>query len=183
MRIFYRFFFFVFLIIGFSLEGITQNKAKDEHIRLYIEQFKQIAIEQMMVYGVPASITLAQGILESYSGKSDLARYANNHFGIKCKPEWKGESFAKYENGKYEYYRKYSSTEESFLDHTQFILSRPRYFFLFDFSPTDYVSWAKGLKKAGYATDPNYHNLLISLIKRYKLYLFDKIAITQLASE
>ncbi|MDP4267562.1 MAG: glucosaminidase domain-containing protein [Bacteroidota bacterium] len=169
----------MFVIISVLPGKVISQTDVNEHVYNYIEKFKEIAMNQMMIYGVPASITLAQGLLESGSGKSDLALQANNHFGIKCKSEGTVKGIAILENGKNEYYRKYSSAEESYKDHSQFIITRPRYFFLFDLNPTDYVSWAKGLKKAGYATNPNYHNLLIGLIKKYKLYVYDKLVLSQ----
>jgi flagellum-specific peptidoglycan hydrolase FlgJ len=123
----------------------------------------------MEYYGVPASIILAQGILESRCGTSKLAKEANNHFGIKHSPNWKGDII----KGKYTAYRKYQSDIDSYLDHSALIKSLKRYSFLFNYSQLDYRSLAKGLKKAGYAKDPKYPVLLIKLIEKYELYKFD----------
>jgi LysM repeat protein len=140
----------------------------------YIGKYKEDAIKDMFLTGVPASITLAQGILESESGNSDLARIANNHFGIKCHKDWTGETFHKDDDAKDECFRKYRSALESFDDHSRFLRERQRYAFLFDFETTDYKSWAHGLKKAGYATNPRYADLLIKLIEEHELHKYDK---------
>ena len=142
----------------------------------YIEKYSGDAVKEMQRSGVPASITLAQGILESESGNSDLARIANNHFGIKCHAEWTGESFHKDDDSKNECFRKYNSVLESYDDHSKFLRTRSRYAFLFDLEITDYKGWAKGLKKAGYATNPEYASKLIKLIEDYNLHYFDKEA-------
>lgn len=140
----------------------------------YIETYKDEAIKEMHNSGVPASITLAQGILESGDGNSALARYANNHFGIKCHSSWKGETFIQDDDAKDECFRKYKSAFESFADHSEF-LKRKRYAELFELKITDYKGWAKGLKKAGYATNPKYPELLIDLIEKNDLAKYDKI--------
>jgi len=140
----------------------------------YIERFKQIAIREMNNSGIPASITLAQGILESGNGNSELALKGNNHFGIKCTPEWKGKTMLKDDDQKDDCFRVYSSPEESFKDHTEF-LKRKRYAPLFELDKNDYRGWALGLKAAGYATNPRYPELLISLIERYNLNRFDRM--------
>jgi len=140
----------------------------------YIERFKQIAIREMNNSGIPASITLAQGILESGNGNSQLALEGNNHFGIKCTPEWKGKRMLKDDDQKDDCFRVYSSPEESFKDHTEF-LKRKRYAPLFELDKNDYRGWATGLKDAGYATNPRYADLLISLIERYNLNRFDRM--------
>jgi hypothetical protein len=127
----------------------------------------------MKEYGIPASITLAQGILESGSGNSRLARLANNHFGIKCHKGWTGKTFRMDDDAKNECFRKYKDPSESYRDHSLFLTQRGRYAFLFDYEVTDYKSWAKGLKKAGYATNPKYPQLLINLIERYDLAQYD----------
>jgi len=137
----------------------------------YIDTWKEAAITQMEKYGIPASITLAQGILESGNGKSMLTREANNHFGIKCHG-WDGPGVYHDDDKKGECFRKYRSAEDSFEDHSQFLLKK-RYAALFELKPTDYKGWAKGLKKAGYATDPKYANLLIRLIEDNKLDQYD----------
>lgn len=139
----------------------------------YIHLYKGDAVKDMMKMGVPASITLAQGILESESGNSVLAREARNHFGIKCHKDWNGETFHKDDDAKDECFRKYKSVLESYDDHGRFLRDRPRYAFLFEYEITDYKSWAHGLKKAGYATNPRYADLLIKLIEDHKLNLFD----------
>ncbi|MFC5282593.1 glucosaminidase domain-containing protein [Pedobacter alpinus] len=139
----------------------------------YIQRFKGIAITEMNRYGIPASITMAQAILESGVGKSDLAKYANNHFGIKCTSDWNGKGYYKDDDKKDDCFRVYKNPEESFRDHSEF-LKRKRYAFLFELDKNDYVGWAKGLKQAGYATNPKYPDLLISLIERYNLSQFDR---------
>ena len=140
----------------------------------YIERYKNIAITEMNGSGIPASITLAQGILESGSGNSKLAKEANNHFGIKCATEWKGETILQDDDNKDDCFRVYKSPEESFRDHTEF-LKRKRYASLFELDKNDYRGWANGLKTAGYATNPRYAELLISLVERYDLSRFDRI--------
>ena len=144
----------------------------------YIEYFKDIAMQEMIDYGIPASITLAQGILESGSGKGRLAVEANNHFGIKCH-KWDGDKIFHDDDKKNECFRKYKDPQTSFRDHSVFLTTRSRYEFLFDFKIDDYVSWSEGLKKAGYATDPNYPQKLINIIERYKLYEYDKIVVNK----
>lgn len=139
----------------------------------YIDRFKYIAIAEMDKNGIPASITLAQGLLESGNGNSDLAIKANNHFGIKCNGEWNGKKIYKDDDEKNECFRVYGSAEQSFVDHSEF-LKRKRYAALFDLKKDDYKGWAKGLKEAGYATNPKYPDLLINLIERYQLYRFDR---------
>src|SRR5690606_39129704 len=141
----------------------------EEYIRIY----SSLAVEEMERSGVPASITLAQGILESGNGNSRLAREGNNHFGIKCGSGWNGRKTYKDDDHRNECFRAYPSVKASFRDHSEF-LKRPRYAFLFDLKPTDYKGWAHGLKKAGYATNPRYPQLLINLIERYELYYFDR---------
>lgn len=139
----------------------------------YIEKFKDIAIREMNSNGIPASITLAQGILESGNGNSSLAREANNHFGIKCTSEWKGKTILKDDDQRDDCFRVYTSADESFRDHSEF-LKRKRYAALFELNKNDYQGWALGLKEAGYATNPRYAELLISLIERYNLNSFDR---------
>ncbi len=138
----------------------------------YIEQFKNIAIQEMNTNGIPASITLAQGLLESGNGKSDLAVQANNHFGIKCAGDWNGKTILKNDDAENECFRVYKTPEESYKDHSEF-LKRKRYAALFQLDKNDYKSWARGLKEAGYATNPKYPDLLIGLIERYQLNRFD----------
>lgn len=140
----------------------------------YIEEYKSIAIKEMQKYGIPASIKLGQGILESSAGNSELARKANNHFGIKCKKDWKGKKFYQDDDEKNECFRKYENVLASYEDHSIFLKSSARYSSLFDLKKTDYSSWAYGLKAAGYATNPKYAQLLIKTIEENKLYLFDE---------
>jgi LysM repeat protein len=143
--------------------------------RSYIEKYSALAIEEMYRTGVPASITLAQGLLESGNGLSELAVKGNNHFGIKCHNTWTGAKVYHDDDAKGECFRKYDSPEESFRDHSDFLRYRDRYKFLFDYELTDYKSWAYGLKAAGYATDPKYPEKLIRLIEEYELYLYDSM--------
>lgn len=138
----------------------------------YIERYSPIAIEQQEEFGIPASVTLAQGILESSAGKSSLATKGNNHFGIKCHKDWKGESMLRDDDAPNECFRVYNTAEESYRDHSIF-LKRERYKPLFKLDLTDYKGWAKGLRQCGYATDPNYAARLITIIERYALYNFD----------
>ncbi len=142
----------------------------------YIHRYKGIAIKEMKLYKIPASITLAQAILESGSGEGRLARRANNHFGIKCHNGWTGKSIRMTDDVRHECFRKYKNPEASFKDHSKFLRKGERYAFLFKYPITDYKKWAYGLKRAGYATNPRYPQLLISLIERYKLYQYDREA-------
>ena len=140
----------------------------------YIETFSEIAQMEMKAYGIPASITLAQGLLESGFGKGELALKTNNHFGIKCHTGWQGDYDFHDDDEKGECFRKYNHPMYSYRDHSIFLKNRSRYAFLFDFRNDDYQKWAKGLRQAGYATDKRYPQKLIGLIERYQLYEFDK---------
>jgi LysM repeat protein len=140
----------------------------------YIESFKDLAISEMKRTGVPASITLAQGIIESDIGKSRLATEANNHFGIKCHDDWKGPTVRHTDDRRNECFRKYNRPDESYKDHSDFLKSESRYRSLFSLDVTDYKGWARGLKRAGYATNPEYANMLIRKIEEYNLYNFDR---------
>ena len=140
----------------------------------YINKYKDIAIKDMKTYKIPASITLAQGILESGSGNSKLARKANNHFGIKCHGDWHGKKIYVADDIRHDCFRKYSSPEASYRDHSKFLTKGQRYAFLFRYPITDYKDWAYGLKRAGYATNPRYPQLLINYIEKYHLYKYDK---------
>lgn len=142
----------------------------------YVNYYSNIAMDEMIQYGIPASITLAQGILESGAGKGRLAVEANNHFGIKCH-DWNGKKIYHDDDKEQECFRKYDNPEYSYRDHSLFLKNRGRYSFLFDFDKDNYKEWAKGLKKAGYATDPKYPQKLIDLIERYELYKFDNIVL------
>lgn len=135
----------------------------------YIDTYKQIAIDEMVRVGVPASITLAQGLLETENGNSDLVHRSNNHFGIKCKNTWTGEKVYHDDDASGECFRKYNTAAESYKDHSDFLKGRPPYQFLFSIDPTDYKSWARGLKKAGYATNPKYPEMLIKHIEDFDL--------------
>ena len=139
----------------------------------YIAQFKDVAIAEMNAFGIPASITLAQGILESSSGNSSLAKFANNHFGIKCTSDWKGKAYYRDDDQNNDCFRVYKDARESFKDHSTF-LKRKRYSFLFELDKNDYRNWALGLKTAGYATNPKYPDLLINLIEKYSLNQYDQ---------
>lgn len=152
------------------------NKANPNFVtyttQTYIETFKAVAIAEMNAYGIPASITLAQGIIESGSGSSSLAKYANNHFGIKCTSDWKGKAYYKDDDKSNDCFRVYKDARESYKDHSEF-LKRKRYAFLFELDKNDYKNWAFGLKTAGYATNPKYPDLLIGIIEKYQLYQYD----------
>lgn len=143
----------------------------------YVKKWSKVAVTEMYRSGVPASITLAQGLLESRYGLSPLASKGNNHFGIKCHKDWKGKTMAYDDDEKGECFRVYDSAAESFRDHSDFLRYRDRYKFLFDLDTKDYKGWAYGLKKAGYATDPNYPAKLIKYIEDYKLYEYDSMTL------
>lgn len=153
---------------------ISTNSAFGQEIsrKEYIEKYSSLAVKQMHQYKIPASITLAQGILESNNGNSRLATKANNHFGIKCHG-WEGKKIFADDDKRNECFRNYKNVLESFVDHSLFLNKYSRYEFLFDYKITDYKSWAKGLKKAGYATNNKYPELLIKIIEENKLYQFD----------
>lgn len=147
--------------------------AQHTTVEEYIKKWEDVAVKQMIEHGIPASITMAQGILESGYGNSMLALKANNHFGIKCH-EWEGARVFKDDDKKDECFRKYDNASASFEDHSAFLTGRSRYAFLFDYDRTDYKAWAKGLKKAGYATNPKYPKLLIELVEKHELYKLDE---------
>jgi len=173
-------FIFLLLITGFSSLLIEDNK---ELAQTYINRYKDIAVEEMERTGIPASIKLAQGLLESDWGRSDLANTANNHFGIKCGKYWKGGTFYKEDDDRDKKgdlikscFRSFASPMESYMAHSDFLMDPKkeyRYGFLFNYGASDYKSWAKGLRKAGYATDPAYPSKLIKIIEKYELYKFD----------
>ena len=142
----------------------------------YIERYSALAVSEMQRTGVPASITLAQAIVESGAGSSPLALYANNHFGLKCHNDWTGEKYYYDDDQAQECFRLFASAEDSFRAHSDFLRERERYRALFDLDPTDYKGWAKGLRRAGYATDPAYATKLINLIEDFQLYRFDRQA-------
>ena len=144
-----------------------------ERVGRYVKTYAEVAQQEMKTYDIPASITLAQGILESGMGNSRLATQANNHFGIKCHKEWRGKRIYHDDDKKGECFRVYKDPRNSYRDHSLFLTTRSRYDFLFELNKSDYKAWAKGLKKAGYATDPKYPVKLINLIERYRLDRFD----------
>jgi hypothetical protein len=169
---------FLILIATDALAQGNRRMTREE----YVEMYKDMAIREMHTSGIPASIKLAQALLESGIGSSMLARDANNHFGIKCHG-WQGESVRADDDAPQECFRKYDNADQSFKDHSAFLTSRSRYAFLFDLDITDYKGWAKGLKKAGYATNPRYPELLIKIIEDLKLYQYDRIDAGVLAEE
>lgn len=157
-------------IVLFFLQSIAFAVITPEQ---YVEQYKNDAINEMYEYGIPASITLAQGMLESNFGNSRLAQNANNHFGIKCHSDWTGATYYMDDDAKDECFRKYDDVLESYRDHSKFLKSRTRYAALFELKPSDYKAWSEGLKAAGYATNPKYPQLLINMIERYSLHQYD----------
>jgi LysM repeat protein len=158
------------LLLVFAASGLM---AKNYTRKQYIQKYKDLAIKEMERTGIPASITLAQGVLESGNGNSTLARKANNHFGIKCH-DWTGPSVKMDDDKKNECFRKYKNPYESYKDHSKFLTTRSRYAFLFKYRSDDYKRWAHGLKKAGYATDPRYAHRLIKIIEDEQLYKYDR---------
>lgn len=155
------------------IESTSRTVVSNDMIGNYVLQYKEIAMKNMKTYGIPASIILAQAILESGAGKGDLALSANNHFGIKCHVGWEGETVRHDDDAAQECFRKYNDPGDSFKDHSLFLTGRSRYANLFTLSKDDYKSWANGLRKAGYATDPKYPDKLISYIERYDLGQYD----------
>jgi flagellum-specific peptidoglycan hydrolase FlgJ len=158
------------------IKKLTKNNSRlNKQTLSYIRKYASIAVKEMHEYKIPASITLAQGILESGNGRSELALKSNNHFGIKCHRQWTGERVYHDDDEKGECFRKYQYTETSYNDHSLFLTQRSRYAFLFDYNIRNYKKWAYGLRKAGYATDRKYPSKLLKIIKEYQLYEFDKI--------
>jgi LysM repeat protein len=170
--------FNLYLISGLisctSTRSAFTSSAGEANITAYIEKYKDLAISEMNRTGIPASITLAQGMIESDFGRSTLAREGNNHFGIKCHDDWTGPTIHHHDDRRNECFRKYRRPEESFYDHSDFLKSGSRYSYLFNLSSADYKGWAKGLKKAGYATNPDYANMLIRKIEENNLYYYDR---------
>jgi len=164
----------IFTLIMTGIMPAVFGQARRMTTREYINKYKDIAIKDMKVYKIPASITLAQGILESGSGNSKLARKANNHFGIKCHNGWRGKRIFVADDIRHDCFRKYKSPEASYRDHSKFLTQGQRYAFLFRYPITDYKDWAYGLKRAGYATNPRYPQLLINYIEKYHLYKYDR---------
>ena len=152
---------------------LVQSQVRNKQYEAYIKKYRDIAVEEMRKYHIPASITLAQGLLESGAGQSTLARKSNNHFGIKCGSDWDGKSVRYDDDARNECFRAYKYPKQSYEDHSKFLASRSRYAFLFKLKITDYKGWAKGLKKAGYATDRRYAQRLIDIIELYDLHQYD----------
>ena len=158
------------IFVCLSLQAQTRNKQYED----YIKQYRDLAVDEMKKYHIPASITLAQGLLESGAGQSTLARKSNNHFGIKCGSDWQGKTVRHNDDARGECFRAYKHPKQSYEDHSKFLAGRPRYASLFKLKITDYKGWARGLKKAGYATDPRYAQRLIDIIELYDLDKYDK---------
>jgi flagellum-specific peptidoglycan hydrolase FlgJ len=158
-----------------SLKTISDvENTVEQKINFYVKKYAPAATKNMRFFKIPASITLAQGILESGYGEGTLAKKANNHFGIKCHKEWKGKSITHDDDEKDECFRSYKNPLRSYRDHSLFLVDRDRYSSLFTLNRKDYKGWAEGLKAAGYATDPKYADKLISLIERFNLTRFDE---------
>lgn len=169
----FRQLFSCLLMLCASIAAQAQMKWNQQY-QTYIDQYKDLAIEQMLRYRIPASITLAQGLFESAAGRSDLVRQGNNHFGIKCHTSWMGPKQYHDDDARGECFRVYSDAKESYEDHSQFLARQSRYASLFNLSTSDYKGWARGLKQCGYATNPQYANKLIQIIELYKLHEYDK---------
>ncbi len=170
---------FLFIVLLFNL---VLASAQDMSAQQYIDAYKDIAISEMVRSGVPASITIAQGLLETENGNSDLVKKSNNHFGIKCKSSWDGERVYHDDDASGECFRKYNTAEESYKDHSDFLKGRSHYAFLFKLDPTNYKGWAYGLKKAGYATNPRYPQMLIKSIEDFNLNQYSLAALTKMDS-
>jgi len=170
---------YILIMIWFLGHGAYAQRSGEISRKEYIENYKELAIREMLRSGVPASITLAQGLLESDNGNSSLAKKANNHFGIKCHSSWKGPKVYHDDDSKGECFRKYKNVYESYQDHSDFLMSGSRYSSLFKLEMTDYKGWARGLKKAGYATSPTYAEMLIRLIEENDLHQYDLAGASQ----
>lgn len=168
-------FYFQFLLFTLCSGTLFAASPQKQSRQAYIDKFARIAVLEMIDYHIPASITMAQACLESSDGNSELTRQSNNHFGIKCKSNWTGPSVRHNDDEANECFRKYKTAEESFKDHSQFIKGSSRYSFLFGYDIRDFKSWAYGLKKAGYATDPAYPAKLIKIIEDFRLYELDQL--------
>ena len=169
-----RFVYMILCMLPCPLLVFGQKAGTENETLSYIDRFYKTAIQEMYLYRIPASITLAQGILESGSGRSDLATIANNHFGIKCTSDYEGEVFLKDDDKKDDCFRVYLDAASSYRDHSLFLVNRSRYSFLFNYWIKDYKAWAIGLKKAGYATNPKYPELIIDVIEKYQLFEYDR---------
>jgi len=163
-----RYFLFI-IFLTFSITAVVSQTTRKE----YIERYQLLAIEEMNRSGIPASIKMAQACLESSNGNSILSKMSNNHFGIKCKSTWTGKTVKYDDDEKNECFRKYNTVEESYIDHTNFLMANPRYFSLFQLNHDDYIGWAHGLKKAGYATADDYAQRLIKIIEENQLTRLD----------
>lgn len=163
---------FFFLLIVYCL--VSQAQTRNKQYEDYIKKYRELAVDEMKKYHIPASITLAQGLLESGAGQSTLARKSNNHFGIKCGSDWNGKTVRHDDDARGECFRAYKHPKQSYEDHSKFLAGRPRYASLFKLKITDYKGWARGLKKAGYATNPRYADQLIDIIELYDLDKYDK---------
>ena len=163
---------FFFLLIVYCL--VSQAQTRNKQYEDYIKKYRELAVDEMKKYHIPASITLAQGLLESGAGQSTLARKSNNHFGIKCGSDWNGKTVRHDDDARGECFRAYKHPKQSYEDHSKFLAGRPRYSSLFKLKITDYKGWARGLKKAGYATNPRYADQLIDIIELYDLDKYDK---------
>jgi len=181
MKVSLRLFFFSCFLLNFTfiLSAQRKNQANVD----YIKHYNYLAVKQKVMYKIPASITLAQGILESGAGSSELARASNNHFGIKCHADWSGDRVYRQDDAPNECFRKYNSVEDSYEDHSKFLLQYPRYAVLFTYDIRDYTSWAKGLQACGYATNKGYANSLIQIIETYDLYRYDTKTVSLSARE
>ena len=176
------FLLFASLALKNSFAQLAESRGQDPVVVQYIKNYKELAIEEMQRTGIPASIKLAQGIHETSAGTSDLVRRSNNHFGLKCKSEWTGMTVKHTDDAPNECFRKYESSKDSYKDQSNYLKNSPRYASLFDLDPTDYRAWAFGLKKAGYATNPKYSQVLIKLIEDYDLQDYTMIALGKLKS-
>ena len=171
MRVYVHFLLVFYFVLGFSMTLPAQKKNTD-YVN-YINKYSNLAVYNRDIYKIPASITLAQGILESRAGLSDLAKASNNHFGIKCHTDWKGDKVYWKDDGPNDCFRKYKNVMDSYEDHSKFLTQNSRYSVLFTYNIKDYAAWAKGLQTCGYATDQGYANKLIKLIEDYELYKYD----------
>lgn len=165
---------FIAMVVVLTCTVGAMAQRKNSRYVEYIDKYSDLAVEQMKEHKIPASITLAQGLLESGAGLSELARKSNNHFGIKCGSSWNGRTVRHDDDARQECFRAYRNPRDSYEDHSAFLKRGARYAFLFKLELTDYKGWARGLKKAGYATDPSYANRLITIIEDYDLYKYDR---------
>src|SRR6187455_149030 len=172
----------LFALLAFknSFAQLAESRGQDPVVVQYIKSYKDLAIDEMQRTGIPASIKLAQGIHETSAGTSDLVKRSNNHFGLKCKAEWTGMTVKHTDDAPNECFRKYPNSSDSYKDQSDYLKNTPRYASLFELDPTDYKSWAYGLKKAGYATNPKYAPIIVKLIEDYNLQDYTMIALGKL---